>query len=162
MQLVKVWGEDFPRLREKIINLWISEGVLTKEDADKRVNEVICVALDDNLEVVAICSGSPIYSDQLKDWFLYYRHFTSPKFREKKLSIDMFYAAKEFFNKNRKVNDVELKGLYIVYESQIYNKHYTKFINDHDVVLVGWTPNNNQIRVSFFDDAQIDPKNLNG
>ena len=98
MQLVKVWGEDLPKLREKIINLWVNEGVLSKEEANKRVNEVICAALDDNLEVMAICSGSPIYSEQLKEWFLYYRHFTSSKFRAQKLRIDLYYAAKEFFN----------------------------------------------------------------
>ena len=161
MQLVKVWGEDLPKLREKIINLWVNEGVLSKEEANKRVNEVICAASDDNLEVMAICSGSPIYSEQLKEWFLYYRHFTSSKFRAQKLSIDLYYAAKEFFNNNRKVNDVELKGLYIVYESELYNKYYTKLVNDHGVILIGWTPNNNQIRVVFFDSAQINPKNLN-
>ena len=161
MQIVKVWGEDLPKLREKIINLWVNEGVLNREEANKRVNEVICVALDDNLEVMAICSGSPIYSEQLKEWFLYYRHFTNTKFRNNKLSIDLFYAAKEFFNNNRKMNDVELKGLYIVYESEIYNKYYTKLVNDHGVILIGWTPNNNQIRVAFFDSAQINPKNLN-
>jgi len=149
-----------PKLREKIINLWVNEGVLSKEEANKRVNEVICAALDDNLEVMAICSGSPIYSEQLKEWFLYYRHFTNSKFRNNKLSIDLFYAAKEFFNNNRKVNDVELKGLYIVYENEIYNKYYTKLVNDHGVILIGWTPNNNQIRVAFFDDVQINPKNL--
>jgi hypothetical protein len=160
MQIVKVWNEDLPKLREKIINLWINEGVLSKEEANKRVNEVICAALDDNLEVMAICSGSPIYSEQLKEWFLYYRHFTNSKFRNNKLSIDLFYAAKEFFNNNRKVNDVELKGLYIVYENEIYNKYYTKLVNDHGVILIGWTPNNNQIRVAFFDDVQINPKNL--
>ena len=65
-----------------------------------------------------------------------------------------------FFNNNRKMNDVELKGLYIVYESEIYNKYYTKLVNDHGVILIGWTPNNNQIRVTFFDDVEINPKNL--
>jgi hypothetical protein len=160
MQLVKVWGEDLPKLREKIINLWVNEGVLSREEANKRVNDVICAALDDNLEVMALCSGSPMYSDQLKDWFIYYRHFTAPKYRNNKLSIDLYYAAKDFLDKNRKVNDIELKGIYIVYENEQYNKYYTKFINDHGVVLIGWTPNNNQIRVHVFDGAQIDPKNL--
>ena len=33
-----------------------------------------------------------------------------------------------------------MKGLYIVYENEIYNKYYTKLVNDHGVILIGWTP----------------------
>ena len=97
MQIVKVWGEDLPKLREKIINLWVNEGVLNREEANKRVNEVICAALDDNLEVMAICSGNPIYSEQLKEWFLYYRHFTNTKFRNNKFSLITRNVNKNFF-----------------------------------------------------------------
>ena len=43
----------------------------------------------------------------------------------------------------------------MIYESEILNKYVKDFVRSSNLILIGWTINNEQIRVSYLDNAKI-------
>lgn len=56
-------------LKREIINLWVSEGVLTLEKAINRVDDVVLVGFDPNNKV---CGVTTVYLEKLLDGYYYF------------------------------------------------------------------------------------------
>lgn len=73
------------KLRQDIINLWLSCNVLDKQQAYSRVKEVVAVGYDENGKLIGITTA---YSRQFSplggNWF-FYRMFIDPSFRGRKI-----------------------------------------------------------------------------
>jgi hypothetical protein len=157
MKIAQVLGVDNQILKDKVLNFWISEGCMSEKEAHSRIKEVLAAVLDDDNNVIAVCSGKPYFVEQLKDWFIYYRAYTKPEYRN--LDITKFLLnSVQFMNKSeiRKIEGVDVKGVYIVFESEILNKFVKKFVaSESKLTLIGWNEKDQQIRVAYFDDAQM-------
>jgi hypothetical protein len=116
MKIAQVLGVDNQILKDKVLNFWISEGCMSEKEAHSRIKEVLAAVLDDDNNVIAVCSGKPYFVEQLKDWFIYYRAYTKPEYRN--LDITKFLLnSVQFMNKSeiRKIEGVDVKGVYIVF-----------------------------------------------
>ena len=158
MKIAQVYGSNNQTLKNKIINFWIEQKCLSEEEAKIRIEEALCALLDDDNNVIAISSGKVMWVDQLRDNFLYYRSYTKPEWRNQDLSVLLLKLSKEFLTQNRIINSMEVKGIYIIYESEILNKNVDDFVRYSGLTLIGWTEKNQQIRVLYLDGAKIDMK----
>lgn len=158
MKIAQVLGVDNPILKDKVLNFWISEGCMSEKEAHSRLKEVLAAVLDDDNNVIAVCSGKPYFVEQLKDWFIYYRDYTKPEYRNLDITKFLLNSVIQFMNKSevRKIEGIDVKGVYIVFESEILNKFVKKFVaSESKLTLIGWNEKDQQIRVAYFDDAQM-------
>lgn len=158
MKIAQVLGVDNPILKDKVLNFWISEGCMSEKEAHSRLKEVLAAVLDDDNNVIAVCSGKPYFVEQIKDWFIYYRAYTKPEYRNLDITKFLLNSVIQFMNKSevRKIEGIDVKGVYIVFESEILNKFVKKFItSESKLTLIGWNEKDQQIRVAYFDDAQM-------
>ena len=158
MKIAQVLGVDNPILKDKVLNFWISEGCMSEKEAHSRLKEVLAAVLDDDNNVIGVCSGKPYFVEQLKDWFIYYRAYTKPEYRNLDITKFLLNSVIQFMNKSeiRKIEGVDVKGVYIVFESEILNKFVKKFVaSESKLTLIGWNEKDQQIRVAYFDDAQM-------
>lgn len=159
MKIAQVLGIDNPILKEKVLNFWISEKCMSEDEAHSRIKEDLAVILDDSNSVIAVCSGKPFFVKQLRDWFIYYRAYTKPEFRNLNITKLLLNSVYQFMNssESKKLEGVEVKGIYIVFESDILNKFVKQFVvTDSNLSLIGFNEKEQQIRVAYFDDAQME------
>jgi GNAT superfamily N-acetyltransferase len=155
MKIAQVYGSNNQTLKNKVINFWIEQKCLSEEEAKIRIEEALCALLDDDNNVIAISSGKVMWIDRLRDNFLYYRSYTKPEYRNQDLGKLLFKLSREYLNTNKIRGGVEVKGIYIIYESEILNKNADDFVRYNGLTLIGWTDKNQQIRVLYLDGAKI-------
>ena len=162
LKVLQVYGKHDALIDARIAEFWIREKALPSQEAEfvqQRLNEVLFVILNDNNEIVGVSSGMPVFYEQIKNTFLYFRLFVRPDYRgdNKGVAITLYYASYDLFNELKSFNSVPLVGLLIIYESEHLNKvinyyHSEKYRNQ---VFVGWTAKNEQIRITYFDDVKM-------
>jgi len=157
MKIAQVLGIDNPILKEKVLNFWISEKCMSEDEAHSRIKEALAAILDDSDNVIAVCSGKPFFVKQLRDWFIYYRAYTKPEFRNLNIPKLLLNSVYQFMNssESKKLEGVEVKGIYIVFESEILNKFVKQFVTDSNLSLIGFNEKEQQIRVAYFDNVQM-------
>lgn len=88
----KFYFKSLPdNLKEEIIKMWVTEGVLTYERAKKRVDEVVLVGFDPNNEVCCVTTVYLGLNKPVNKYFYYFRMFIREKDRGK---IKNFKASK--------------------------------------------------------------------
>jgi len=155
MKIAQVYGSENQNLKNKVINFWIEQKCLSEQEAKVRIEEALCAILDDDNNVIAISSGKVMWVDQLRDNFLYYRSYTKSEYRNQDLSVLLLKLSKDYLNAHNIMGGVEVKGIYIIYESEILNKNVDDFVRYSGLTLIGWTDKNQQIRVLYLDGAKI-------
>lgn len=159
MKIARVLGSTNQKLKEKVVNFWISQNCMSEEEAKNRIHGALAAILDDNNDIIGVCSGRPIYVEQLRDWFLYYRSFTKPEFRNLDISKYLLNSTFEGINKSESkkiLGDKELKGIYIVFENDILNENVKEYItSDAKLIFIGFNDKNQQLRVRYFDGTTL-------
>jgi len=147
---VKYDGND--ELRKKIIEFWINENVITLEESERRVNDVIFVEFY-NDDIIGICSGVQMNIPELYGNFLYYRAYTSPKWRNMKITQELFNKTYNLLNNS----ETNLSGIYVVFESPILNEFNKEYVlKDYsNLTLIKINEHGQQVRVSYFDNKTI-------
>jgi len=158
VKIAQIYGVDNPTIKEKVLNFWISEGCMPEAESHQRIHQALAAVLDNDNNVIAVCSGKPLFVEQLKDWFIYYRAYTKPEYRNLDITKFLLNSVFQFLNKSetKTLEGVEVKGIYIIFENEILNKFVRQFVHtDTKLTLIGWNDKNQQIRVSYFDNAQM-------
>lgn len=162
LKLLQVYGNHNFEIDNKIVEFWKKENSLPNYDFEfvsQRLNDVTFIALNENDEIVGVSSGAPMYFEQIRNYFLYFRLFVREDYRgnNRGVAISMYYATFDLFNQLKKMGNRDIIGILIVYESEHLNKvinyyHSEKYRNQ---VFVGWTPKNEQIRITYFNDIKM-------
>jgi len=157
IKIVKVFDLKDSEYFNKAVNFLQEQAGFSQENAANRSKEMLFLVLDENDIVIGSCSGYPIYVEELMGTFIYYRSFISPKNRHEGISIKLFKEVREYFNSNRIYGPVELKGIYIIFENEILN-NINDYITKNGLILIGFTKEKKQIRVSYFNNSKFDKK----
>jgi hypothetical protein len=162
IKLLQVYDNHSLEIDDKIIEFWKKEKALPSTDfqyLNQRLSEVLFIVLNQEDEIVGVSSGAPVYFEQIRNHFLYFRLFVREDYRgnNRGVAINMYYATFDLFNQLKKIFDQDIIGVLIVYESDHLNKvinyyHSEKYRNQ---VFVGWTSNNEQIRITYFDGLKM-------
>jgi len=149
-----VYGNHTKELDEEIAIFWKSENALNSpNDYLKRLSEVVFIIKIDN-NIAAVCSCQLRFITELKGDFLYYRSFVGENYRNKKLLEKLIEKTYNHFNLLPNFNEKEVKGIYIIFESEVLNKYVRNY--SHSIGnLIGFEENGNQIRVQYFTDAKF-------
>ena len=155
LSITKVFDCMTDEMSNKIINMLVSENGFSPTDAEKRIKEILFVVLDENENIAGSCSGIPYFVKELNGWFLYYRSYTSKNYRDIGISYNLINAARSYFNDNRVFKDIELQGVYAIFENAYLNQLKNYIIPRSGLTLIGFTKEGYQIRVRYFEDAKL-------
>ena len=161
-KLLQVYENHSVEIDDKIVEFWKSENALPSTDfqfISQRLSEVLFVVLNDNDEVVGVSSGTAVYFQQIKNYFLYLRAFVGKNLRgnNRHVGSNLYFATFDLFNELKVLSDQPIVGILIIYESEHLNKVIDYYRSEYyrNQVFVGWTQNNEQIRITYFNDSKI-------
>lgn len=162
IKLLQVYNNHNNDLDQKIVRFWKQESALPNYEekfVKQRLSEVLFIVLNEKDEIIGVSSGAPVFFEQIREHFLYFRLFVRPDYRggNRGVAMGMYYATFDLFDQLKELNSQKIIGLLIVYESEHLNKvinyyHSEKYRNQ---VFVGWTSNNEQIRITYFNDLKM-------
>lgn len=121
-------------VKQQIINMWISEGVLTLDLAIDRVNNVVLVGFDPNNEV---CCVTTVYLEKLQDGYYYYfRMFIREKDRGKLKAFKSSKLTHEYLKKYN--HPLKPKGVIAIAENdkitpRIMNSEGWNYLRKNDM-----------------------------
>lgn len=151
------WLKKDPAIEADAKALWrrlalLPEGV----DPDLRADEIICAAyVGDAMASVATAFVREI--EFLKARFAMFRCVVAPEFRRHSVSRQIARVAREILEKwSFDHPDVDVAGMATVVQSrEIAGKPRGAVWRSSGLVLVGYTPADEQIRVAWFDHARV-------
>ncbi|MCA9994800.1 MAG: hypothetical protein KDE56_03565 [Anaerolineales bacterium] len=158
--LQNVWEEKSDDLKEEIIDFWLSERALgSREQAEKRVNEVVFVARDSFGEIAGICTAYAQQNLQLRHNFYHYRTFVAAAHRKGNIGIRLLVEARDYFNgRFTQGHNPDIIGIIIEIENKEVSRHFTAAIWPRTgFVFVGYNQRGDHVRVYYFDEAHINP-----
>jgi len=161
-KLLQVYEHHTPEADAAIVEFWKTEGALPRHDDDvvlQRLSEVLFVVLNEQNEIVGVCSGIPSYFAQIRNHFLYFRVFVRPDWRglNRGVASSLFFATFDLFDRLKVLNGQPIIGVLTVYESRHLNGvvDFYHSAQHRNQVFIGWTPRDEQIRVSYFSDVRM-------
>ncbi|MCH7685629.1 MAG: hypothetical protein IH899_02935 [Planctomycetes bacterium] len=157
-RLENVRENKTPELKEQIIQLWRESGAMeSREQAQKRVEQVIFLVRDEDDRIVAVSTVFRLSNRQLGNRFYYFRCFISEAHRRSHLATNLIIAARDLLNQ-RFVNgeDTSAIGMLVSVENEILKKNRNHAIWPHSkFVYIGQNERGDHMRVYYFDDARI-------
>jgi hypothetical protein len=154
LEYILVYGNHNEELDQEIISFWESENALNgPDDYLKRLSDVVFIVKIEN-KIAAVCSCQLRFVTELNGDFLYYRSFVSQNHRDINLGEKILKQTYNHFNLSPNFNQKKIKGIYIIFESDVLNKYVRNY--SHSIGnLIGFEKNGNQIRVQYFTDAKF-------
>ena len=157
-EFYNVWIQKTPELKKEIIDFWIKEKALPSvEAAQKRMEEVALITRDKNGNIVAVSSVYEKFSNQLENFFYFYRNYIAPAARRSNLSIAMLLTVRDFLEENF-INRTKTRsiGMIVEVENKILQTYKNEAIWPHTkFVYIGKNEKGDHVRVYYFKDAKI-------
>jgi hypothetical protein len=162
LKLLQVYDNHTLETDDKIVEFWKKEKALPTSDLQlitQRLSEVLFIVLNEQDEIVGVSSGVPVYLEQIKNYFLYFRLFVKEDYRgnNRGVAINMYYATFDLFDKLKTLMNQPIIGILIVYESDHLNKVINYYHSEtyRNQFFIGWTPNNEQMRITYFNNLKM-------
>lgn len=156
-RLENVWESKTNELRNEIIQFWLDNGALVaRQQAEKRVDQIIFVVRDQTDQIVAVNTAFEQYNQQLHNHFYYYRLFVSEPYRQSEVGTNLTLAACDYFNQQFIAGKKpEIKGIFTAIESEILKTHLTQAVWRNTLTYIGQDNRGNHLRVYYFDGVHI-------
>ncbi|MBI3675092.1 MAG: hypothetical protein HY243_00550 [Proteobacteria bacterium] len=149
-----VWMQNDLKVQQDAIAAWSAAGAVSGAfDPQKRVKE-LCVVGYEGDELVAISTAHLRYLPAVRETMALFRVFVAAGHRQKGLVIPLTYATHDAMS----AYAVAHPKLRIGGTAGIVSVHGTmdKPVTNADMVLVGYTPNNDPLLVRWFDHFKLD------
>lgn len=149
---IDLFAEQDEVSRADVVELWTSAGVLTREQAELRVDEVLVVATDPERRLIGVSTAYLERNEQLRARLWHYRTFVVPDRRAAHFSIMMVLAAREHLE-DRFVSGADRRGIGLLFEIEY---EPWKRIGEKglwvpsDTLLIGDNQYGDHVRVHYF------------
>jgi hypothetical protein len=155
--LENVWENKGPEVREEIIRFWLSEQVLSEQQAKQRVEQVFLLARDPDKNIVGINTVYKQYNQQLENFFYYYRTYVTPKARKLQMTGEMILEARDYFEaRYLDKTDTEAIGMFLEVENEAIKKKLNMAVWPvSNFVYIGKNQRGDHLRVYYFKNALI-------
>lgn len=155
--LENIWLNKDSEVKEEIIRFWLSEQVLSEEQANWRVNQVFLLARDPDTKIVGVNTVYKQYNKQLENLFYYYRTYVTPRARKLQMTAEMLLAARDYLEA-RFIDKTDTKAIGMLLE--IENEAIKKRLNEaiwpvSNFVYIGKNQRGDHLRVYYFKNALI-------
>lgn len=140
---------------QDIRDLWIREGALDAEEAERRVSEVRLVALDPDREPVGVCTTYLARNEQLRAELWHMRVFVAAAHRHQYITYSFARILSEHMIK-RYVSGTDRRGigLLIEIESELLKSTVREGVSPHgEFVFIGEDAQGRHLRVRYFPGA---------
>jgi hypothetical protein len=137
---------------DDVIALWLREGVLSYEQALRRVGEVIAVATDTEGRLAGVSTAYLQRSDQLQADLWYLRGFVASAHRRSSIVVALAVAGRDRLAR-RFVTGEDRRGIGIIFEveSELLKRAYPVAVWPWtDVIFVGENARGDDVRVHYF------------
>ncbi|MGV8995924.1 MAG: hypothetical protein ACOH12_03140 [Parvibaculaceae bacterium] len=158
IEFVDAWRKGDPKLEADALAFWQSQNVkLETPDGAERLKMLAMLAYEDN-KVIGLSTLNIRHSDQVRQKMAFIREIVAIDHRRKHLGIDLAQKTREMietyaFNHQ----DEQIAGMAAVLQGVGIGKHAIS--RGGQMILAGYTANNEQFRVAWFAHYQV-PANL--
>jgi GNAT superfamily N-acetyltransferase len=152
---VEVFDKQDTVSAEDVIELWTSEGVLDRAEAERRVSEVLVVASDRDGRPAGISTTYLKRNDQLRAELWHTRVFVAAAHRRSGLAIELARVARDHLS-DRFVTGGDRRGIGVLFEieSEILKRFFPQAIWPRtQFVFIGENARGDHVRVFYFPGA---------
>jgi hypothetical protein len=140
---------------EDVVELWLREGALSPDEAQRRVSEVFLVATDGAGRPAAVSTTYLRRSEQLRAELWHTRVFVAASHRRSGIALELALAGREALAE-RFVSGADRRGIGIIFEveSELLKRHFPQAVWPRtQFTFIGETPNGSHVRVYYFPGA---------
>jgi hypothetical protein len=154
---VEKFGEAGETSPEDVIALWDRYGVVRPAEAQRRVHEVLLVAIDEADGLVGVCSAYLSRHPQLRVDLWHYRTFVVPAHRESNVAMVMALEARDLLEQRfLSGEDTRASGIVYEIENDEIKLHFNRArLLPPDFTFVGVNGSGDHVRVHYFPGARI-------
>jgi hypothetical protein len=154
------WRKSDPDFVRDVKAFWSEIGVvMTPEEMEQRAGELCALAYAGG-RVAAVSTVHLFDFARLRSRFFYYRTTVGPDHRRKNLASRLcVYSRDRLAEWSHAHPEEKVKGLFIVIQAEEFrHRQHVPIATQLDLklVLVGYTPNNYQLRIIWFPDASVE------
>lgn len=155
---VPVWKQVTPETKAEVLAFWTrNRAIGDPERAQQRADEVVCLARGDDGELCGVSTAVIRVLPRLLQPMYYYRLFLAKSVRGQGQVIPFYNKAREVLQAyNASLPEPESLGLLLELESRYLDAfHKQAYITEADSTFIGYSPRGLQLRVTYFDGAQL-------
>jgi len=147
-----------PALLEKVVELWVTQRVLTDEQAGKRTAELLFVAVDNaNDGIAGVCTTYLATPPALRMPLWHFRTFVAPEYRRNDIAFHLLHLARDF-HETQYVEGIDTRGrgLYMEIENPIIQRHRNEAVwPSSKMVFIGYNAAGHHCRIHYFPGTRI-------
>ncbi len=155
MRILPMAGQDEVR-PDDVVALWTREGVLSLEEATRRVREVLLVAVAGG-RPAGVCTVYLQHSDQLRLPLWYFRTFVAAEHRRSDIAIRLLAAARDHLGARHEQGiDRRGSGVLIEVENEGLKRRFPEaYWYRVDFTFVGIGARGSHVYVHYFPGVQV-------
>jgi len=142
---------------ERVLRFWADQGVLEGEAARQRLDEAVCLLLDDSGEIIGINSvhEEPLHLVGGRPFFVYRAYLPDGGADS---AVAMFNAAFEVLDAEYRADPSRPIGICVlVTDPEEMRRRPEAIWPDTELIYAGILPEGGQLRIRYFDDATVGP-----
>jgi hypothetical protein len=159
-EILPVWKSVSPGLVTELLGFWArNQAIAQAETAALRARQAVCIARDRRGQLCGVGTALLRVLPRLRQPMYYYRQFFAEPFRGQQQAIPFFNQARVLLQAhNASLEKPESLGVLLELESKLLMTRAARAYEPAaDSTFIGYSPRGLQLRVSYFDDAQLLP-----
>jgi hypothetical protein len=153
----RVWKKVSPELETELIGFWTKHKAIGAEkDAAARAKQVVCIARDENGELVGVSTAHPRIVPRLRQPMYYYRNFIAEGARGQQLAPEFLEQSKQALQKyNLGLSKPLCLGMIIELENKGLAAHRNEAQWKEGFTFIGYSPKGLTLRVWYFEGVKL-------
>ena len=160
VDIIPVWKQVTPKLGEELMAFWRSNKAIASDDmAASRATQAVCVARDEQGAICGVGTAVLKVLPRLRQPMYYYRQFFAKSLRGHQQELPFFQQCKTVLHEyNSSLDRPESLGIQLEIENAKIAAAYKRAHEPgFDATFIGYSPRGLQLRVSYFEDAVLQP-----
>jgi hypothetical protein len=152
---IDLFSEQDAVARDDVTDLWLAEGVLSPEEAERRVDEVLLVATDGAGRPIGVSTTYLQYNHQLRANMWYYRAFVAAAHRRSDVGLVLALRGRDH-HARRFYTGEDRRGIGVIFE--VEHEGLKRFARGArwlptDFMFIGENDRGDHVRVHYFPGA---------
>jgi hypothetical protein len=160
VEIVPVWRQVTPGLEQELVVFWCEHNAIADEAlARSRAAQAVCIVRDGNGSIRGVATAVVRVLPRLRQPMYYFRMFFSPALRGHRQFLPVYRSARRILQEhNASLERAESLGLLVEVENDKLAKAYPRAYEPaFDATFIGYSPRGLQLRVSYFEGAELLP-----